>query len=206
MTSERLTQAERQERTRGSLITVAQDLLVEDRLELPISEICKQAGTAVGSFYNYFESREDLYSIAAITAINAYQPKLQSIVDRFENAAQGIIASFRHGFHLPELNPRLAKLIVHAGPQAFTRFDLYGTPPQQQLQAAVDAGHATCDDVVGFLVAISGAYQNSLAFSLNNPNYTMAQADYTVAIFARELGFSEALVAKLCSGPVEQPS
>lgn len=204
MSSQRLTQAERQERTRGALIKTAQDLLVQDKLDLPISEICKLAGTAVGSFYNYFDSREDLYSIAAISAINEYQPTLQSIVNRFDNAALGIIASFRHGFHLPELNPRLAKLIVHAGPQAFTRFDLYGTPPQIQLQAAVDEGKATCPDVVGFLIAISGAYQNSLAFSLNNPSYTMANADYTLSIFARELGLTENTIRQLCFGPVEK--
>lgn len=199
----RLTQAERQERTRRLLIDTAQDLLEANELDLPISKICEKAGVAVGSFYNYFDSKKHLFDQAAIQVLLDYHPKLQEIVDRFEDPGQGIIASFRHSSRLAELNPRMAKIIVHAGPGAFTDYSEYGIPVIAALRASVDAGLAKCDDVMGFLVAISGAYQNILAFSLQDPNYDPSQADRGVAIFASALGYPKEVVDRICFGPVE---
>lgn len=203
MNSERLSQAQRQERTRGLLLATAQDLLAANRLDLPISQICKQAGVAVGSFYNYFESKGELFDRAAIRLLLDFHPKLQIIVDRFEDPGQGIIASFRHMAHLASIDERMARIIVHAGPGAFTDYSEYGVPVINSLNASVSAGHAKCDDVMGFLVALSGAYQNILAFSLQDPNYDPSQADRGIAIFARALGYSDEVVNRICFGPVE---
>ena len=203
MSEKRLTQAERQERTRRLLIDTAQDLLEANDLDLPISKICEKAGVAVGSFYNYFESKKQLFDQAAIKVLLDYHPKLQSIVDRFDDPGQGIIASFRHSSRLAAINPRMAKIIVHAGPGAFTDYSEYGVPVIAALRASVEAGLAKCEDVMGFLVAISGAYQNILAFSLQDPNYDPIQADRGMAIFANALGYPKEVVDRICFGPVE---
>ena len=203
MNSERLSQAQRQERTRGLLLATAQDLLADNNLDMPVSTICKTAGVAVGSFYNYFESKDELFDRAAIQLLLDFHPKLQKIVNRFEDPGQGIIASFRHMAHLAKLDPKMARIIVHAGPGAFTNYAEYGAPVIASLRASVEAGKAKCDDVMGFLVALSGAYQNILAFSLLDPNYDESQADRGIAIFARALGYSEDIVEKLSFGPVE---
>ncbi|MFM5951441.1 MAG: TetR/AcrR family transcriptional regulator [Micrococcales bacterium] len=202
--SVRLSQAQRQERTRGLLISAAQSLLETNRTDLPISKICEEAGVAVGSFYNYFESKSHLFDRAAIELLLDFHPKLQKIVDRFDDPGQGIIASFRHTAHLATSNPRMARIIVHAGPGAFTDYSEYGKPVIEALRKSVEAGNAKCDDVMGFLVALSGAYQNMLAFSLQDPNYDPQQIDRGIAIFARALGYSEEIVSRICFGPVEQ--
>ena len=204
MNSERLSQAQRQERTRGLLLTAAQDLLAANHLDVPVSTICKTAGVAVGSFYNYFESKGQLFDRAAIQLLLDFHPQLQKIVDRFDDPGQGIIASFRYMAHLAKLNPRMARIIVHAGPGAFTDYSEYGTPVISALRTSVESGMAKCDDVMGFLVALSGAYQNILAFSLKDANYDEAQADRGIAIFARALGYPEAIVQELCFGTLEQ--
>ena len=203
--SERLSQAKRQERTRGLLISTAQQLLAENNLDLPISKICESAGVAVGSFYNYFESKSHLFDRSAIQLLLDFHPKLQRIVDRFDDPGQGIIASFRHMAHLAKIDPRMARIIVHAGPGAFTDYSEYGAPVIAALQTSVAQGGARCDDVMGFLVALSGAYQNILAFSLQDPNFDESQADRGIAIFANALGYSKDVVDKLCFGPVELP-
>lgn len=100
-------------------------------------------------------------------------------------------------------NPRLARIILNAGPRAFTDISEYGAPPRMALEASVKRGLAKCDDVVAFLVALSGTYQNALAFSMQNPDYKPEQADYAIAIYARALGYDEETVAKVCFGPTE---
>lgn len=199
-TTARRTQAERQEATRLALIAVGQDSLAAGELDKPISTLCKEANVAVGSFYNYFDSKSELFEQAALAALNDYQPTMQKIVDRYEDSALGLLASFRHNCRLSEHNPRLARIIVNAGPSAFTKFNEYSGPPAQALKASVDKGHAKCENITAFLVAVSGAFQNVLAFSLSDAGFDPAQADYAMSIFARELGYSDEVIQKVCFG------
>jgi AcrR family transcriptional regulator len=198
-----LTQQERATRTKGLLVAAAQHLLAEDATDTPISEICKQAGVAVGSFYNYYRSRDELIEDAALGALFEYQPILAKIGAQYEDPALGLLASFRHSTRLAEINPNLAKIIVNAGPKAFTDFSAYGTPPRLALESSIELGYAKCADPVAFLVACSGAYQNVLAFSVRNPEYSPKLADFTIALFARELGYDEKVIANLLSQPLE---
>lgn len=205
VTKERTSQAERQERTRSALILVAQDLLETATFDQPISKICEQAGVAVGSFYNYFNSRKDLFDAAAIQVLVGYHSKLQVIVNRYEDPGQGIIATFRHMAHLASIDRRKAKIIVNAGTGAFTNYAEYAEPVIDAMNQSVKAGYSKCEDVMGFLVAFGGAYQNMLAFSLQDPNYDLEQADRGIAIFAQSLGYSKDIVDRLCFGPVDMP-
>lgn len=205
VSGERVSQPERQARTRAALVSVAQDLLEEGDTDSPISKICEQAGVAVGSFYNYFESRKDLFDSAAIQVLVDYHAKLQTIGDRFSDPGQGIVATFRHMAHLANIDSRKAKIIVNAGTGAFTNYSEYAEPVIAALKASVAAGWAKCEDINGFLVVFGGAYQNMLAFSLQDPNYDPQQIDRGIAIFARSLGYSEDILDRICFGPVEMP-
>jgi AcrR family transcriptional regulator len=205
VSGERVSQTERQERTRYALLATAQDLLESNSLDLPISKICLRAGVAVGSFYNYFESRNELFDAAAIQVLIDYHPKLQQIVSRFDDPGQGIVASFRHMAHLASIDPRKAKIIVNAGTGAFTNYAEYAEPVINALRVSVSRGLAKCDDINGFLVAFGGAYQNILAFSLRDPNFDASQADRGIAIFANALGYPKEVIDRLCFGPVELP-
>ena len=205
VSGERISQAERQERTRSALISAAQELLATGNSDAPISNICEQACVAVGSFYNYFSSRKELFDSAAIQVLVDYHAKLQTISARFDDPGQGIVATFRHMAHLASIDARKARIIVNAGTGAFTNYSEYAEPVIAALKASVAAGHAKCDDVNGFLVAFGGAYQNMLAFSLQDPNYDATQVDRGIAIFARALGYSEEIVDRICFGPIEMP-
>lgn len=200
---DRLNQAQRQARTRSALILAAQDLLETDNFDEPVSKICERAGVAVGSFYNYFESKKELLSKAAIQVLVDYHHELEIILQRYEDPGQGIIATFRHMAHLSKIDLRKARIIVNAGAGAFTNYSEYAQPVIEALQTSVAAGYAKCEDINGFLVAFGGAYQNMLTFSLQDPNYDEKQIDRGIAIFARALGYSEEIVNRVCFGPLE---
>ena len=51
----------RKQRTRAALIKAAQVLIAEGRLNVPVLEITQAADVGMGSFYNHFESKEDLF-------------------------------------------------------------------------------------------------------------------------------------------------
>jgi AcrR family transcriptional regulator len=59
---ERLTRAQQRERTRAALIDAAVHVVGDQGYEgASVTAITRRAGVAQGTFYNYFESREDLF-------------------------------------------------------------------------------------------------------------------------------------------------
>ncbi|MGZ5404175.1 MAG: TetR/AcrR family transcriptional regulator, partial [Nocardioides sp.] len=51
----------RKARTRSALIAAAQTLIAEGRTNAPILEITQAADVGMGSFYNHFETKEELF-------------------------------------------------------------------------------------------------------------------------------------------------
>jgi AcrR family transcriptional regulator len=192
------------ERTRQSLILAAQDLLEANDLDGTIASICKTAGVAVGTFYNYFESKRSLFNAAAEAVLLTYTPHLEAIMAaNQEDPAIGFIRATRFSCRLVDYLPRTAKIIVAAGPQAFTDFNPYAQPAFQALQTSIDRGLAKCDDLVAFFVAFSGAYQNVLAFSLNSTLFSSVNADQMIAGFMRQLGYDKEKVQEICFTPFD---
>ena len=58
----------RKARTRAALIRAAQTLIAEGRTNVPILEITQAADVGLGSFYNHFETKEQLFE-AAVEAV-----------------------------------------------------------------------------------------------------------------------------------------
>jgi AcrR family transcriptional regulator len=192
------------ERTRAALILAAQDLLAANDLDATIAQICKSANIAVGTFYNYFESKRALLNAAAETALLSYTPQLEAIMAaNLEDPAIGFIKATRFSCRLATYMPRTAKIIVAAGPQAFTDFNPYAAPAFQALQTSIDRGLAKCEDPVAFFVAFSGAYQNILAFTINSAAFTYVNADQVIAGFMRQLGYAEDVVRVVCFSPFD---
>ena len=51
----------RKQRTRAALIKAAQSFIAEGRLNVPVLDITQAADVGMGSFYNHFESKEQLF-------------------------------------------------------------------------------------------------------------------------------------------------
>ena len=55
----------RRAQTRSALIAAAQELLVEGRTSVPIQEVTERADVGIGTFYNHFDSKEQLFDAVA---------------------------------------------------------------------------------------------------------------------------------------------
>ncbi|MFM6939868.1 MAG: TetR/AcrR family transcriptional regulator [Rhodoluna sp.] len=192
------------EANRANLIRVAQDALESNDVDITISNICRAADLAVGTFYNYFESKAELFEEAAITALADYAPYFFALASEPHNdPAIPVAKAMRFSLRLAMYQPRIAKIIVAAGPKAFTRANPFAGPALEALSASVELGFAKCEDPETYFVAFSGAYQNVLAFAVATDAYLSVNADYVVAIFMRELGYDEKTVAEICYSPID---
>src|SRR6478735_8026249 len=85
----------RKARTRAALIRAAQTLIAEGRTNVPILEITQAADVGMGSFYNHFESKEQLYEAAYEAVVDAYGEQLDHVTAGIEDPAEVFAGSFR---------------------------------------------------------------------------------------------------------------
>ncbi|WP_394844223.1 TetR/AcrR family transcriptional regulator [Pendulispora brunnea] len=102
----------RAERTRAKLVTAARKVFEKHGvLETRIVDIAKEAGVAVGSFYTYFESKEELLREVAATLYVELIPPLPAEVGPDPRAR--IEAGNRAYVRAYEKNARILTLVQH---------------------------------------------------------------------------------------------
>ena len=62
---------------------------------MPILEITQAADVGMGSFYNHFESKEQLYEAAYEAVLDAYGQQLDHVTAGIEDPAEVFASSFR---------------------------------------------------------------------------------------------------------------
>jgi len=102
----------RAERTRGKLLAAARTVFeTHGFLEARIVDIAKEAGVAVGSFYTYFESKEELLGEVAAALFHELIPPLPADVG--PDARARIEAGNRAYVHAYRRNARILALVQH---------------------------------------------------------------------------------------------
>ena len=85
----------RKERTRGALVKAAQTLIAEGRTNVPVLEITQIADVGMGSFYNHFDSKDQLFEAAVADALDSYGDVLDVLTAEMTDPAEAFAASFR---------------------------------------------------------------------------------------------------------------
>lgn len=93
----------RGERTRQRLIEAAEVVFGRQGfLDTKITDITAEAGTANGSFYNYFESREDIFGVVILRLNNRMRENLEDRLggdatprERIEHATRQYVKAYR---------------------------------------------------------------------------------------------------------------
>src|SRR4030095_5531960 len=86
----------RKARTRAALIRAAQTLIAEGRTNVPVLEITQAADVGMGSFYNHFNSKEELFQ----AAVNEVLDELGAILDKLTGEGEDPAETFARSFRL----------------------------------------------------------------------------------------------------------
>ncbi len=68
----------RKMRTRAALVRAAQTFIAAGKFNVPVLEITQTADVGMGSFYNHFDSKEELFQ----AAVNEVLDELGAILDK----------------------------------------------------------------------------------------------------------------------------
>ena len=86
----------RKMRTRSALIRAAQTFVAAGKLNVPVLEITQAADVGMGSFYNHFDSKEELFE----AAVNEVLDELGAILDKLTAEGEDPATTFARSFRL----------------------------------------------------------------------------------------------------------
>jgi AcrR family transcriptional regulator len=147
----------RKQRTRAALIRAAQAFIAEGKVNVPVLEITQAADVGMGSFYNHFESKEQLFEAAVAEVLESHGALLDHLTSSTDDPAETFACSFRLTGRLFRRRPQESRILLANG-MALLSSDL-GLAPRalRDIEAAVSAGRFTVDDPELALSVAGGA-------------------------------------------------
>lgn len=147
----------RRAQTRAALIAAAQELLVEGRTGVPIQELTERADVGIGTFYNHFASKEELFAAAIESALGQWAESLDAVDDGTTDPAALFARSFRLTGRLHRLEPQISRVLLTQGHQLSKSPDGMGPRARRDIRAAQAAGRFREVDVDRAMVLVTGA-------------------------------------------------
>ncbi|MFF4575254.1 TetR/AcrR family transcriptional regulator [Streptomyces sp. NPDC001410] len=190
----------RKARTRTALVCAAQRLLAERRTDVPILEITELADIGVGSFYNHFDSKEDLFRVAVEEALEWWGSVMDRLTADVDDPAVAFAQSFRMTGRLHRRHPELSRILLHHGLE-LAQSDR-GLAPRafHDIRAAVDAGRFEVEDLDLALAVTAGAALALGALLHAQPDRDDAtSADLVVRGLLRQFGLPADEAERICS-------
>src|SRR6185312_6693959 len=102
-------------RTRAALIRAAQTFMAAGRLNVPVLEITQAADVGMGSFYNHFDSKDQLFQAAINEVLDLHGALLDKLSEPDEHPAQTFARSFRLTGRLFRRSPDLTSVMLNSG-------------------------------------------------------------------------------------------
>jgi AcrR family transcriptional regulator len=171
----------RKARTRAALINAAQSFIAAGNLNVPIGEITQAADVGLGSFYNHFDSREELFEAAVEDVLELVGGLLDELTSDTDDPAVIFAQSFRlfGRFHRP--NSEMSKVFLNNG--LAMAASARGLAPRvlRDIQEGVRAGRFTVRDPDLAAIIVDGAGLCLGQFIHDHPERDDAQATDEVA-------------------------
>ncbi|MEZ0351608.1 TetR/AcrR family transcriptional regulator [Mycobacterium sp. pR1184] len=172
--------ARRKQRTRAALIQAAQRLIAEGKLNVPVLEITQAADVGMGSFYNHFDTKEELFAAAVADVLDAYGAMLDRLTESIEDPAETFAASFRLTGRLFRQRPQESEILLAHGPALLSSDRGLAPRALRDIKAGVDAGRFDIDDPELALAMAGGALLGLGKLLRDDPGRDDARAADTV--------------------------
>jgi AcrR family transcriptional regulator len=105
----------RKMRTRAALIRAAETFIAAGKLNAPVLEITQAADVGMGSFYNHFESKEQLFQAALDEILDVHGGLLDRVAESWDDPAERFASGFRLTGRLFRRRPDLGRVMLNSG-------------------------------------------------------------------------------------------
>lgn len=197
-TSRRVDQ--RRARTRNALVCAAQRLLAEGRTDVAVLEITELADVGVGSFYNHFTTKEDLFRTAVEEAMEWFGGLMDQLTAEIDDPAVAYAQSFRMTGRLHRRYPQLSRVLLKHGMDVVHSDRGLGPRARRDIQNATEAGRFDVEDL-DLALAMTVSAQLALGTLLHaQPDRDDARSsDVIVRGLLRQFGMTAGEAARICA-------
>jgi AcrR family transcriptional regulator len=147
----------RKAQTRAALIRAAQTLMAQGKTNVPILEITQAADVGLGSFYNHFETKEQLFEAAVDAVMDGYGQLLDDLTGGIEDPAEVFACSFRLTGRLYRREPELSRVLLNNVLRLLSAEDGLAPRARRDIAAATEAGRFDVADLDVAVTMTAGA-------------------------------------------------
>ena len=147
----------RKMRTRAALIRAAQGFIAAGKLNVPVLEITQAADVGMGSFYNHFDSKEQLFQAAVNEVLDELGAILDKLTGEGEDPAETFARSFRLVGRLVRRRPEMSRVLLNTGLTLISADRGLAPRALRDIDAATRAGRFSVDDPMLALAVAGGA-------------------------------------------------
>ena len=141
-------------RTRAALLGAAQRLLSQGRTAVSIQEITDAAEVGIGSFYNHFTSKDELFDAAVIDTLDAHDVVIARVTQGIEDPAELFAIGLRTTGRLQRVQPQLVRVLLHHGTALLMRDIGIAPRARADIRAGIDVGRFRfTDPELAFMIA-----------------------------------------------------
>ncbi|WP_099021995.1 TetR/AcrR family transcriptional regulator [Mycolicibacterium palauense] len=195
--------ARRKQRTRAALIKAAQGFIAAGQLNVPILDITQAADVGMGSFYNHFATKDELFEAAVTDVLDTHGALLDRVTAPIDDPADVFATSFRLTGRLFRRRPQESQILLARGPAVL--FSERGLAPRarRDVARAVAAGRFDVDDPELTLAVAGGALLGLGQLLRSEPGRDdAADADRVTRDVLRLFGMSAEEAHALCQRPL----
>lgn len=193
----------RKQRTRAALIKAAQAFIAEGKVNAPVLEITQAADVGMGSFYNHFDSKEELFAAAVTDVLDGHGAILDEFTADISDPAETFATCFRLTGRLFRQRPQESQILLANGMALLLSDRGLAPRAMRDIDAAVAAGRFRVDDPQLSLAVAGGALLGLGNLLRAQPDRDdAAAADAVTYDVLRLFGMTDDEASEVCARPL----
>jgi AcrR family transcriptional regulator len=196
----------RKVRTRAGLLAAARRLFAARGMErTTIAQIAEHADIAIGSFYNYFRTKDELLDALLEEELSQQLALLELRQAHVEDPAEKISIAHRHLVRVAQSDSDWAWLLVRLEVPFRAAWSVLGQSARSDLRSAIEAGRFHVADPALALNASGGALFAVIHAQLVGEGSAQADVLHAEGVL-RSFGLDRSEAAEIARRPLPEPT
>lgn len=194
--------------TREALVSAACELLsLPGGIGSSVQQITARADVGVGSFYNHFSGKAELFDVAIAETLNRYGELFDRTSEEIDDPAEVFANGIRMTMHLTKSHAQLTGILLNIGFRLMTSDQGLAPRAMRDLQRASEAGRLSISDYPTALACTAGSLLGCLQLLATDPGVDIdTMADNLAMNLLRMFGLTMDDARTVATKPLVMPS